>query len=82
MEVFLAAFPATIAPILIISALTHTEAFVLTTIKYVPLSLLATGVYTLGVWYTYPIYGYLSGTLISYTLFVAAVYSLNTPKLN
>ena len=76
-----AAFPATVASILIISALTHTESFLPTTIKYVPSSLLATVVYTLGIWYTYPIYGYLIGTIISYMLFIPTVYILNIFKL-
>jgi len=76
------AFPATVAPILIILALTHTESFLLTTIKYVPSSLLATGVYALSVWHTYPIHGYLIGILISYMLFIVAVYILNILKLN
>ena len=67
------AFPATVAPILILLALTHTEPFLIKTIKYVPSALLATGAYAIGVWCTYPIYGVFVGTLISYSFYTGAI---------
>jgi hypothetical protein len=67
------AFPSTIASILIILALTHSEPFLIKTIKYVGTALIATGAYTIGVWYTYPIYGILVGTLISYFMYTTVM---------
>lgn len=71
------AFPATIAPILIIIALTRTEPFLIKTIKYVPSALLATGAYAISVWYTYPIHGVVAGTIISYSVYIVAIACLN-----
>ena len=71
------AFPATVAPILIILALTRTEPFIIKVIKYVPSALLAAGAYAIGVWYTYPIHGVLVGTLISYSFYAVAIVLLN-----
>lgn len=71
-----AAFPATVAPILIILALTRTEPFLIKTIKYVPSAVLATGAYAMGVWYTYPIHGVVIGTLISYLIYTVVIVDL------
>jgi len=69
-------FPSTIASYLIVLAISHSELFLVRTIKYMGSALLATGIYVIGVWYTYPQYGVIIGTVISYIIYSAALFSL------
>lgn len=71
------AFPATVAPILIIISLTRSESFLITAVKRVPAALLATGAFALGVWWIYPTQGVVIGTIIAYVLYGVAIVALN-----
>lgn len=71
------AFPATVAPILIIISLTHPEPFLITALKRTPAALLATGAFALGVWWLYPAQGVVIGTLIAYLFYGIAIVFLN-----
>jgi hypothetical protein len=75
-------FPSTIASYLIVLAITHSELFLIRTIKYMRSALLATGIYVIGVWYTYPLYGIVIGTLISYLAYTVALISLSAVDKN
>jgi uncharacterized membrane protein (GlpM family) len=73
-----AAFPATVAPILIIISLTQPAEFLHRMITFTPSALLGTGAFVLGVWYAFPRFGILIGTIVGYLLYGASILLLSS----
>jgi uncharacterized membrane protein (GlpM family) len=73
-------FPGVALLVLGVIALTHSREFFIEAMRYLPAALLASGVYSLSVWYFYPISGILTGTFISLISYIAAIILLSTAK--
>jgi hypothetical protein len=73
-------FPGVALLVLGVIALTHSREFFIEAMRYLPAALLASGVYSLSVWYFYPISGILIGTFISFISYIAVIILLSIAK--
>lgn len=72
-----AAFPGTVAPIIVIVSLTREPAFVYRLASFMPAALLGTGGFVLAVWLTFPDLGVAAGTVLGYGCYAVLLLSLS-----
>lgn len=72
-----AAFPGTVAPIIVIVSLTREPAFVYRLASFMPAALLGTGGFVLAVWLAFPVLGVAAGTVLGYGCYAVLLLSLS-----
>lgn len=69
------AFPTTLFPLILITHYTYEKKYVHTIIKNVPYGILSVVMYSIGVFYLYPLIGVYAGTFVSYLLVILYIFS-------